>query len=295
MTTISETLSCLDPAQTDLVRDARFLLADILQQPTTFLLSHSDTELTDEQQQTYHQGLAALQAGKPLAYVLGHQPFWSLDFLVNEHTLIPRPDTEHVVEQVLIAGDQYAQQQSMSTLNVLDLGTGSGVIAICVRHERPAWHVTATDYSADALQVAQQNATLNKADIQFYQGSWYEALSKNESKQTKKYHVIVSNPPYIAPDDAHLADLTHEPITALVADNDGMADIETIVLGATQHLHQSGWLLIEHGYNQGEQVRDCFKAHGFTDIHTVRDYGGNERLTVGQLNGLYLTELTSAG
>lgn len=258
------------------MRDAQFLLADILNKPTSYLLTQASTMLLHAQVTQFELGFSKLQQGKPLAYVVGNQPFWSLNFLVNEHTLIPRPDTEHLVEQALNLGDELAQNKQ-SNVEVLDLGTGSGVIAICLKHERPNWQVTATDYSAEALTVAKENSSRNNTNVTFLQGSWFDVLDEN-----KQFDMIVSNPPYIAPNDEHLADLTDEPITALVAENNGMADIENIVSGAKQHLQDNAWLLIEHGYNQGQLVRDCFLEHGFNDVSTVNDFGGNERLTKGR-------------
>lgn len=269
--------SILAQVPSDLLRDAQFLLADILQTSASMMLVAADMELTPEQAKRFDAGLAQLKQGKPLAYVVGNQPFWSLNFSVNEHTLIPRPDTEHVVENALALGDELVQQLN-EPLHVLDLGTGSGVIGICIKHERPNWQVTATDFSQDALAMAKQNADCNHTDVQFLQGSWFAAVQADSM-----FHIIVSNPPYIAPDDEHLADLTHEPLSALVAENAGMADIETIVSTAPQYLSEHGWLLIEHGYNQGKQARDCFLANGFKQVATITDYGGNDRLTKGQL------------
>lgn len=257
---------------------ARHLLLAIINQPATFLLTHPEFTLTPAQTTRYQAQLAQLKKGKPLAYVLGNQPFWSLDFLVNEHTLIPRPDTETLVEQALKQGDEFAKQWQVKALHVLDLGTGSGIVGICLKHERPHWQVTATDQSQPALEVAQKNALRNNTAVTFLQGSWYEAVSCDE-----KFHLIVSNPPYIAPDDEHLAQLTDEPMSALVAENAGMADIAHIIQGAKVQLHSQGWLLLEHGYNQAAAVSQCFEEYGFKQIRTVKDYGGNDRVTMGQI------------
>lgn len=257
---------------------AKHLLLAILQQPASFLIIAEEHQLTTSQRQQFNEGIEQLQQGKPLAYILGNQPFWSLDFKVNQHTLIPRPETEHLVEQALLCGDALKH----TYLNVLDMGTGSGVIAVCLKHERPKWEITATDISENALLMAKTNARLNHTSINFFQGDWYHAIANNKNKT---FHMIVSNPPYIAKDDHHLADLVDEPITALVANHEGMADIKVIIAGAKQHLYQGGWLLVEHGYNQSKQVRDCFMNHHFCHIKTISDYANNERMTMAQAQG----------
>lgn len=259
----------------DLARDARFLLADILKKTTTFFVTNSDFEPSPKQLERFENGLNQLKNGTPLAYVLGSQPFWLLDFAVNEHTLIPRADTQVLVERALKVGD-VLEGSCGKNLSVLDLGTGSGIIAICLKHERAHWRLTATDFSFEALKVARQNAAHNQTDVRFLQGSWFEPTN-----QAEKFHLIASNPPYIADDDAHLAELTFEPNSALVAADNGLADIAHIAQHAPMHLHDAGWLLVEHGYTQGAAVRNIFTKNGFADVATIKDYGGNERVTLG--------------
>lgn len=248
------------------------LLLNILQKNRSFLISHDDYCLTDAENQRYQQAVAELRQGKPLAYIIGSQGFWKHEFLVNEHTLIPRPDTEILIETVL----NYIQENSLSNLKILDLGTGTGCIAISLADEKPNTKVTAIDFSEQALNIAKQNAKrIGINNIQFLQSNWFDSIDK------QKFDIIVSNPPYIDKNDEHLANLTHEPITALVAENNGLADIEYIVKNAKYYLYKNGLLVIEHGYHQGEQVRTIFEKNGFVFIRTIKDYGGNDRVTLG--------------
>ena len=243
----------------------------VIDKPSLFLMTDESYQLTDSESAKFNAGIKKMQQGIPLAYLTGHQAFWSLDFKVNAHTLIPRPDTEVLVEQVLewIESNPIANHKASKRL--LDLGTGSGCIAISL----------AVDLSAEALSAAQQNATDNQVDnVKFIQSSWYEALP---SDVIQRFEVIVSNPPYIDEADEHLQGLKAEPISALSAPNKGLADIEHIVEQAPNYLQQGGLLAIEHGYDQGEAVRALFAANGFEAIKTAKDYGGNERVTLGQL------------
>lgn len=248
------------------------LLLFILNKNRSFLISHDDYCLNDDENQRYQQAVAELQQGKPLAYIIGSQGFWKHEFLVNEHTLIPRPDTEILIETVL----NYTQENSLSNLKILDLGTGTGCIAITLAYEKPKATVIAVDFSKNALEIAQKNAKrIGINNIQFLQSDWFNNIGE------QKFDIIVSNPPYIDKNDKHLADLTHEPITALVAENNGLADIEHIVKNAKHYLYENGLLAIEHGYNQGEKVRTIFEKNDFIFVQTVKDYGGNDRVTLG--------------
>lgn len=268
--------------------DYRTWLAESLGKTQSFLIAHDDYELSESELETYQNGLAKLQQGVPLAYVTGHQPFWLGDFLVNEHTLIPRADTEVLVKVGLdfLAGQgrmQYSPTLFQEKLSILDMGTGSGCVAISLAMSLLKTHknfqVTATDFSHKALQVAKQNANLNNVSIHFLQGDWFSPFSSEQ-----KFHLVVSNPPYIDPQDPHLADLKDEPITALTAENHGLADIFSIIDGAKNHLHDGGLLAIEHGYDQGDIVRDYFIQHGFHQVVTQKDYANNDRVT----SGIYL-------
>ncbi|WP_201526045.1 peptide chain release factor N(5)-glutamine methyltransferase [Psychrobacter frigidicola] len=269
----------------------------VLDKPSLFLLTDDSYQLTDTEFEQFNIGVTKMQQGIPLAYLTGRQEFWSLDFMVNEHTLIPRPDTEVLVEQVLLwikaqdgieINDNGTINQSHAVNNkrLLDLGTGSGCIAISLAHElsKASWQVVAVDFSAEALKIAQYNAELNKIDnIELVQSSWYSELSTDT---TQLFDVIVSNPPYIDEADEHLIGLLAEPINALSAPNQGLADIEHIVEYAPQYLYNGGLLTIEHGYNQGSTVRQLFLNNGFAAIQTIQDFGGNERVTLGQIKAL---------
>ncbi len=256
-------------------REAELLLCHVLGKPLSYLRTHDDTVLSAEQQQRFRALLDKRKLGEPIAYLLGEREFWSLPFLVTPDTLIPRPETELLVELALQAGDALAP--AATPLSVVDLGTGSGVIALALASERPHWQLLATDASHAALRIAQKNARRLKRDnVEFLFGSWLTPLAG------RRFHLIVSNPPYIASADPHLRDLGFEPQSALVAGNDGLDDIRIIVREAPAHLHDGGWLLIEHGYDQGDAVRALFMAAGFAAVETRQDLGGNDRVTRGR-------------
>lgn len=256
-------------------REAELLLCHVLGKPLSYLRTHDDTVLDADQQQRFRVLLEKRKLGEPIAYLLGEREFWSLPFLVTPDTLIPRPETELLVELALQAGDALAP--AATPLSVVDLGTGSGVIALALASERPHWQLLATDASHAALRIAQKNARRLKRDnVEFLFGSWLTPLAG------RRFHLIVSNPPYIASADPHLRDLGFEPQSALVAGNDGLDDIRIIVREAPAHLHDGGWLLIEHGYDQGDAVRALFMAAGFAAVETRQDLGGNDRVTRGR-------------
>lgn len=257
------------------------LLCEYLHVGQTYLITHDSEMVTAAIATQYFAALEELIAGKPFAYVLGKQSFWQHEFLVNRHTLIPRPDTERLIEAVL---NHYKNSLS-KPLDILDLGTGSGCIAITLAEEFKNSYVSAVDKSPEALKMAAQNAKkIGVSNIAFFEGSWYEPFTTAHGDESNKFDIIVSNPPYINPNDPHLAGLTDEPISALIADNKGMADICHIVKTAPQFLQPHGLLAIEHGYDQGEQVRGVFLSNGFDEVITVKDYGDNERVTLGVLN-----------
>ena len=265
----------------------------VIDKPSSFLITDENHQLTDSELAQFHAGVTKMQQGTPLAYLTGQQEFWSLNFKVNQHTLIPRPDTEILIEQVLtwINSQPKSVDDDNKPKRLLDLGTGSGCIAISLAHElkqscqnssTESWQVVAVDLSSEALKVAKHNAMVNEvADIEFIQSSWYDALSTQDEPL---FDVIVSNPPYIDEEDEHLARLVAEPISALSAPNHGLADIEHIVQQAPQHLRKGGLLAIEHGFDQGLAVRQLFLDNSFDFVHTVQDFGGNDRVTLGQLS-----------
>ncbi|MDH0031421.1 MULTISPECIES: peptide chain release factor N(5)-glutamine methyltransferase [unclassified Acinetobacter] len=252
-------------------QEAAWLLEHIIGVSVLELKFRPEQELTEIQQQTYLDGLARIEQGEPLAYVTGSQPFWTLDLKVTHDTLVPRPDTEILVETVLnlpLAQDA----------NIVDLGTGTGAIALALASERPQWHVTATDIYQPTLDVAKENALKHGlSQVRFACGAWFEALDQ------QKFDLIVSNPPYIDPDDIHMQKLKSEPERALIAANHGLADIETIISQGKDWLKPNGWIALEHGYDQGLAVRDIFERYGFNQIQTIQDYGDNDRVTLAQL------------
>lgn len=254
------------------MQQIEWLLLYVIQQNRVYLRLNSDQLLTEPQYQQFLAGVQRLQQGEPLAYIMGYQAFWTLDLLVSPDTLIPRPDTERLVEEALSLFD------TQSAIRVLDLGTGTGAIALSLATERPGWQLTATDFSVGALAVAKKNAQRHQlGHVTFKQGSWFSALDDT----SQQFELIVSNPPYIDPADKHMALLTHEPITALVAEQQGLADIAQIIRQAPLWLVSKGWLVLEHGYDQAAQVRQLFTAAGFSQVYTVQDYGQQDRVTLG--------------
>lgn len=246
------------------------LLARAIGKNTTFLRTWPEYQLNDEQLAQFQNELSQLQQGIPLAYIVGERDFWRLSLSVNSTVLIPRSDTECVVEKVLALGQDQLQWR------VADLGTGSGAIALSLALEHPEWQVIATDISAESLAVAEANALKNHIHhVEFRQGSWLEPL-------TGLFDCIVSNPPYIANDDPHLSDLQYEPIGALVAADNGLADLRHIVRLSSDFLHKKGWLVLEHGFQQGEAVQTSLRQAGFVNVESGRDLGGNIRYSVGQ-------------
>ncbi|MDP5054841.1 MAG: peptide chain release factor N(5)-glutamine methyltransferase [Congregibacter sp.] len=266
----------LDPA--DARRDAEVLLCTALNKSRSYLLAWPDAEVDDAVAERYRGWLAQRCRGVPVAYLLGIRDFWSLSLQVNPATLIPRADTELLVERSLALGLGGRAQ-------VLDLGTGSGAIALALARERPYWRVTAVEQSAQALQVAIANGRALGLDqsgrLEWLQGSWFTGLSG------RRFDLIVSNPPYIAADDGHLVrgDLRFEPRSALVSGVDGLDDIRVIITQAPDYLHPRGQLLLEHGFEQGEAVRGLLVAAGFAGVCSYRDLAGHERVSGGALAG----------
>ncbi|HHA2336067.1 peptide chain release factor N(5)-glutamine methyltransferase [Enterobacter ludwigii] len=253
-------------------RDAEILLEFVTGKARTYLLAFGETQLSAEQEAQLATLLARRKTGEPVAHLVGEREFWSLPLYVSPATLIPRPDTECLVEQAL-------SRLPAQTCRILDLGTGTGAIALALASERPDCEVTAVDVMPDAVALAQRNvARLGFPNVTVLQSSWFSALDN------RTFGMIVSNPPYIDEHDPHLTqgDVRFEPLTALVAANEGLADIVYIVTTSRQHLLPGGWLLVEHGWTQGDAVRDVFIAAGYRAVETCRDYGGNDRLTLGQ-------------
>ncbi|HHA2009063.1 TPA: peptide chain release factor N(5)-glutamine methyltransferase [Enterobacter mori] len=253
-------------------RDAEILLEHVTGKARTYLLAFGETLLTAGQEAQLAALLARRKTGEPVAHLVGEREFWSLPLYVSPATLIPRPDTECLVEQALA-------RLPTAACSILDLGTGTGAIALALASERPDCTVTAVDVMPDAVTLAQRNVErLGLSNVTVLQSSWFSAL------ENRLFALIVSNPPYIDEHDPHLAqgDVRFEPLTALVAANEGLADLDHIVTTSRQHLLSGGWLLVEHGWTQGNAVRALFTNAGYRAVATCRDYGGNERLTLGQ-------------
>ena len=255
--------------------DAELLLAHALGQSRSYLRTWPEREPSAAQCAAFAALLARRRTGEPVAYLLGRQGFWSLDLEVAPHTLIPRPDTELLVETALALGPG-------GPARVLDLGTGTGAIALALACERPAWQVLGVDRVSEAVQLAERNrARLGLGNARFVESVWFSALGG------ERFALIVGNPPYIAAEDRHLneGDVRFEPASALVAGEDGLDDIRRIVAEAPEHLEAGGWLLLEHGYDQAEAVRALFAARGFAAVESRRDLGGHQRITLGQWTG----------
>ncbi|QFT09084.1 peptide chain release factor N(5)-glutamine methyltransferase [Vibrio sp. THAF190c] len=253
--------------------DAAVLLCHTLDKPRSYLLTWPEKHLTLEQEQHFNELLTRRLTGEPVAYIVGEREFWSLPLKVSPSTLIPRPDTERLVEVAL-------DKTFGKTGDILDLGTGTGAIALALASEMPNRNVTGIDLRPEAQQLASENAErLNITNTTFLNGSWFEPLSENS-----RFSLIVSNPPYIEKDDPHLSqgDVRFEPITALVAEEKGLADIKYIADNARHYLEADGWLAFEHGYDQGDAVREIMQALGYLDVMTEKDYGGNDRVTLGR-------------
>lgn len=253
--------------------DADALLCHLLACRRSYLMTWPERELDADQQATLQAWLDRRLAGEPIAHLIGEREFWSLPLKVSPATLIPRPDTEVLVEQALA-------RLPAGPCALLDLGTGTGAIALALKSERPDADVWAVDRMPDAAALARANSAALGLPIEVRDGSWFEPLS-----DAPRFDMIVSNPPYIDGADPHLeeGDVRFEPRSALVADEQGLADIRLIVAGAPAHLCPGGWLLLEHGWEQGALVRQLLLQQGYCQVETVRDYGDNERVTLGRL------------
>jgi release factor glutamine methyltransferase len=253
-------------------RDAELLLADAWSLTRTQLLARALDPVPTEVAARFAAKCASRADGIPVAYLLGRREFWSLDFEVTPDVLVPRPETELLVERVL-----YHVQTPEA--EVADLGTGSGAIAVSLAHDRPAWRVTGTDLSADALAVAQRNGQrLAGGRIEWLTGDWFTPLA------SRRFEAIASNPPYIASDDPALADdgVRHEPRAALTPGGDGLGALRTLINGAPDYLRPGGWLVLEHGMSQGPTVRAALVARGFGHVTSHRDLAGHERVSEAQ-------------
>ncbi len=256
--------------------DAELLLCHALSVSRSYLFTWPDKKLETAQIQKFLPPLTQRLQGHPIAHILGTREFWGLELLVTKDTLIPRPDTETVVEATLSLIQQNRQGHAV---DILDLGTGSGAIALALKSELPNSSITAIDQSPAALTIAQQNANQHQLDIQLQQSDWFSAI-----QDTQRFDYIVSNPPYIEENDPHLTqgDVRFEPLSALTSGQDGLDDIRLITQQAWQQLNPQGWLLIEHGYHQAEAVAEIFKQARYSEIQLICDLSGNPRVTIGQ-------------
>ncbi len=262
--------------------EVQCLLQHVLNVQRAYLLAHPEQMLSEIQQEVYDVLLHRRLRGEPVAHLLGEREFFGLSFKVTPDTLIPRPETELLVELALqrIPSPQPSPGGRGSRYRVLDLGTGTGAIALSIAHARPDVEVVAVDASEAALQVARENAQrLGVRNVSFVQSDWFSALGG------QRFDLIVSNPPYIAADDDHLArgDVRFEPLSALASGADGLDDIRRIIHSASAHLNENGWLLFEHGYDQAESVRDLLRQNGFSKIFSEKDLAGIERTSGGLL------------
>ncbi len=240
------------------------------QSDRAWLITHDDEALSEAAALAFHNFCQRRLNGEPVAYIVGSKPFFGMDLQVDQRVLVPRPDTETLVEWALTLD---------KTKTVLDMGTGSGAIALALKSVRPDWQVTALDSSSDALAVAQSNAKRLNLNLDFLQSSWFDSLKTDTSKPI--FDVIVSNPPYIVEGDWHMAALAYEPKQALTSGADGLDDIHKIIEQAPEFLTSGGWLLLEHGYDQAAAVRDLLAQRGFKQVQSRQDLAGIERCSGG--------------
>ena len=277
--TITEVLAAAKSAlsqagHTEARLEAQLLLQHVLNVNRAWLIAHEHDFLTQAQLSTFNTLLDRRIQGEPMAYILGYREFFGLKLKVSPDTLIPRPDTETLVECALSK-----IPASRNGLTILDLGTGTGAIALAIAQNRPLTDVTTVDASAGALKITQENAAnLNIRNVRFVQSNWFNALGQ------QRFDVIVSNPPYIESDDPHLkqGDLRFEPQSALASGKDGLYDIRLIIDESLIHLKPQGWLMLEHGYNQAKAVSELMSAAGLVDVASIKDLGGNMRVTIGK-------------
>lgn len=276
MTTVGQAL--VRAAAAGLERlDAQLLLGHVLEQPRPWLIAHDGDMLAPAQAAAYASLCARRVAGEPFAYLVGQQEFHGLALKVSPAVLVPRPDTETLVDWALdlLAGDL----ADRTTAQVVDLGTGSGAIALAVKHRHPAASVSAVDLSPDALAVARGNAEQLGLDVACHAGSWWQPLAG------LRFDLVLSNPPYIAGGDPHLAALAYEPTLALTPGGDGLDALRAIVSGAPAHLRRGAWLVLEHGFDQSGAVASLLRAQGFEAVATRQDLAGQPRCTGGRWPG----------
>ena len=270
---LQQASQCLFESSPSATLDAQVLLCFVLQCNSAHLLAWPEKELSEKQQSHYQKLLQQRQKGIPVAHLTGQREFWSLKFSVNNSTLVPRPETETLVEYILT--NFYKEDN----LRLLDMGAGTGAIAIAIASEKPGWIIVASDTSEQALKLAQHNSHFHQTDnIAFINSNWFEKIEQNN------FDIIVSNPPYIADNDPHLqqGDVRFEPLSALSSGKTGLDDIKHLCSRAKNYLKEDGWLIVEHGYDQKQAVADCFTKNGFTEIEQKQDLSGHTRMTAGK-------------
>ncbi|MBE1301629.1 MAG: peptide chain release factor N(5)-glutamine methyltransferase [Alteromonadaceae bacterium] len=256
--------------------DCKVLLCHILDVSTTYLHTWPDKEITAKQLAQFEHCVARRKSGEPIAYITGERDFWSLTLKTNPSTLIPRPETELLVEQAIALPIENAR--------CLDLGTGTGAIALAIASEKPSWRLVAVDRVAEAVSLAKQNAALNNIkNIELLVSNWFEVIP------VQKFDIIVSNPPYVESNSPYLkkGDLRFEPISALASGADGLEDIEKIIDDSVSYLNTDGWLMLEHGWQQAEAIQQYLREQKFTNVSTVKDLNELDRITVAQLSVAY--------
>lgn len=277
MVTVGELLrACENLPAESARRDTEILLSHCLEKPRTWLYTWPDKTVPEDCVRRFRELMSRRAEGHPVAYLTGVREFWSLSLAVNSATLIPRPETETLVAWALALSQESALPEDA---RVLDLGTGSGAIALAIASEKPSWRVAGVDASEEALEIARENARRNGLEhVSMALSHWYEAV------RGQRFDLLLANPPYIDSSDKHLAqgDVRFEPRTALVSAQGGLADLGLLSAQAPAHLRDGGWLLLEHGFEQGEAVRDMLSGAGFTDVLTRRDLAGHERVTGGR-------------
>lgn len=270
MSWATKTLHHIDSAQLD----ARVLLCHVLNCNVTYLMTWPEKSLSEQQSNIYKELINQRQLGHPVAHLVGYRDFWSLKLKVSTSTLIPRPETELLIEVC-------TSLKLPSKARVLDLGTGTGAIALSLAFELPSWDLTAVDFKEQAVSLAQENAKLNNiTNVSFLQSDWFENIPEN------KFNAIVSNPPYVEANSPYLkqGDVRFEPLSALTSGQDGLDDIRHILQTSVDYLAPGGWVLLEHGYEQAAPVQKLFSNNGFSEICTHKDLANLPRVTLGRLN-----------